>query len=167
MNKIFYLLVLLFSIFPLKILAHEIDVVPQKSEISQNLMSSDSNTNHSNQEIIDLSRQKWLWMAERNIESLTHLFHDKAVFVHMGATFSKLEELNVIQNGYIQYKHAEIYETSVRFIGNTAILLNRIRMDSIVDGREVSNPFQVTEIYIKENEVWKLGSLSFTRLVTH
>ena len=55
----------------------------------------------------------------------------------------------------------------MRFIGNTAILLNRIRMDSIVDGKEVSNPFQVTEVYVKSNGDWKLGSLSFTRLVTH
>lgn len=119
------------------------------------------------QEIADLSKKKWLWMSECNLDELTKLFHDDAVFVHMGATFSKAQELDVIKTGYIQYKHAEIFESSVRFIGNTAILLNRIRMDSIVDGKEVSNPFQVTEVYVKSNGDWKLGSLSFTRLVTH
>ncbi|MBN5019683.1 nuclear transport factor 2 family protein [Stenotrophomonas maltophilia] len=119
------------------------------------------------QEIIDLSRQKWLWMSQRNLDELSKLFHDEAVFVHMGATFSKAQELDVIKSGYIQYKHAEIFETSVRFIGDTAILLNRIRMDSIVDGKEVSNPFQVTEVYVKNGGAWTLGSLSFTRLVTH
>ncbi|MCX7876990.1 MAG: hypothetical protein N2321_12610 [Melioribacteraceae bacterium] len=35
-----------------------------------------------------------------------------------------------------------------------------------VGGREVTNPFIVTEVYIKENNNWKLGSLSFTRLLT-
>jgi Uncharacterized homolog of gamma-carboxymuconolactone decarboxylase subunit len=46
----------------------------------------------------------------------------------------------VIKSGNIQYTHAEIFETSVRFIGNTAILLNRIRLDAVVGGNEVSNP---------------------------
>lgn len=117
------------------------------------------------QEITELSRNKWRWMAERNVDELSKLVHADAVFVHMGATFSKDQELDVIRSGRIQYRHAEIFETSVRFIGQTAIFLNRIRMDSVVDGNEVSNPFQVTEVYVNEGSGWKLGSMSFTRLV--
>jgi hypothetical protein len=66
----------------------------------------------------------------------------------------------------IQYKTAEIQETSVRFIGSTAILLNRIRLTAVVGGNEVINPFVVTEVYVQQNGTWKLGSLSFTRLLT-
>ena len=29
-------------------------------------------------------------------------------------------------------------------------------------GNEVVNPFLVTEVYIKENATWKMGSLSFS-----
>lgn len=54
----------------------------------------------------------------------------------------------------------------MRFIGNTAIVLNRIRLDAVVGGNEVSNPFVVTEVYVRENGKWKLGSISFTRLLT-
>jgi len=53
----------------------------------------------------------------------------------------------------------------VRFLGNTAILLNRIRLDAVVGGNEVSNPFIVTEVYVQQNGKWRLGSLSFTRLL--
>ena len=35
-------------------------------------------------EIIDLSREKWRWMSERQVEALSALFHQRAVFVHMG-----------------------------------------------------------------------------------
>src|SRR3970282_1002659 len=76
------------------------------------------------QEIIDLSREKWRWMAERQVDSLAVLFHEKAVFVHMGGTMSRDQELNVIRSGRIHYKHAEILEASVRLIGTTAIVFS-------------------------------------------
>ncbi len=122
--------------------------------------------NPATQEILDLSKTKWRWMSERNVDSLAALFDDQAVFVHMGGTMSRSQELEVIRSGGIQYKHAEIFETSVRFIGTTAILLNRIRLDAVVGGNEVTNPFMVTEVYVQQNGTWKLGSLSFTRLLT-
>jgi hypothetical protein len=118
------------------------------------------------QEIRDLSKTKWRWMSERKVDSLAALFDDQAVFVHMGGTMSRNQELEVIRSGGIQYKHAEIFETSVRFIGSTAILLNRIRLDAVVGGNEVTNPFMVTEVYVQQNGTWRLGSLSFTRLLT-
>lgn len=121
------------------------------------------------QEVISLSKEKWRWMSERNVDSLAALFHDEAVFVHMGGTMSKKQELEVIRSGGIHYKHAEIQEVSVRFIGTTgttAILLNRIRLVAVVGGNEVTNPFVVTEVYVQQGGTWKLGSLSFTRLLT-
>lgn len=117
------------------------------------------------QEIVRVSKTKWRWMAAREVDSLNALFHEKAVFVHMGGNMTKEQELNVIKSGGIQYKQAEIQETSVQFIGTTAILLNKIRLTAIVGGNEVINPFTVTEIYIRLNGEWKLGSLSFTRLL--
>ena len=51
------------------------------------------------QEVIHLSKEKWRWMSERKVDSLATLFHEKAVFVHMGATMSKDQELDVILSG--------------------------------------------------------------------
>lgn len=117
------------------------------------------------QEIINLSKEKWQWMADKKVDSLAILFHDKAVFVHMGGSWGKEAELNVIKSGGIWYKKADIHEVSVNIIGSTAILLNRITLLAVVGGNEVTNPFEVTEVYIKEGNNWKLGSLSFTRLL--
>lgn len=116
-------------------------------------------------EIMHLSQEKWRWMAERNVEALNTLFAEKAVFVHMGGNMTKEQELDVIKSGRIQYKHAEIQETSVQFIDNTAILLNKIRLDAVVGGNEVSNPFVVTEVYVQQGDKWILGSMSFTKLL--
>ena len=117
------------------------------------------------QEIITLSKDKWQWMSDKNVDALTKLFHEKAMFVHMGGSWGTGQELNIIKSGGIWYKKADIQDVSVKFIDNTAILLNRITLLAIVGGNEVTNPFMVTEVYVKENNNWKLGSLSFTKLI--
>ena len=118
------------------------------------------------QEIIQLSKDKWQWMADKNVDRLTPLFDAKSVFVHMGGSWGKTQEVNVIKSGGIWYKKADIHEVSVNIIGNTAILLNKITLLAVVGGNEVSNPFIVTEVYVKEKSKWVLGSLSFTKLIT-
>jgi len=117
------------------------------------------------QELINLSKQKWQWMADKDVESLNELFHENAMFVHMGGTMNKEQELNTIRSGGIHYKYADIQETSVQFVGTTAIILDKIRLTAIVGGNEVVNPFVVTEVYVLIDGKWKLGSLSFTRLL--
>lgn len=123
-----------------------------------------ANRSKAEQELLDLSRAKWRWMSERKLDTLAALFHDDVVFVHMSRTLSKSQELEVIRSGDIQYKNAEIQEASVKVIGTTAILLNKIRLDAVVRGNVAINPFVVTEVYVQQNGAWKLGSLSFTRL---
>lgn len=118
------------------------------------------------QEIINLSKEKWQWMADKKADVLDNLFLEKAMFVHMGGSWGKEQEVNIIKNGFIWYKKADIHEVTVNIFDNTAILLNRITLIAVVGGNEVTNPFMVTEVYIKQNGGWKLGSLSFSHLLT-
>ena len=117
------------------------------------------------QEIINLSKQKWNWMADKNVDSLNRVFDDKCMFIHMGGTWGKIQELATIKDGGIWYKKAEIYAVVVNMFGNTAILLNDIDLVAVVGGNEVVNPFMVTEVYLKENGKWKMGSLTFSHLM--
>jgi hypothetical protein len=118
------------------------------------------------QEIIRLSKDKWEWMADKDVDKLDGLFHEKSMFVHMGGSWGKEREMQIIESGGIWYKKADIHEVSVKIIDNTAILLNRIDLLAEVGGNEVTNPFEVTEVYVKQDGSWKLGSLSFTRLMS-
>lgn len=129
-------------------------------------VNSQQTTSNADQEIINLSKKKWQWMADKNADSLAVLFHEKSVFVHMGGSWGKEQEVNIIRSGGIHYKKADIHEVSVKIIDNTAILLNRITLLAVVGGNEVTNTFMVTEVYIKEKGKWSLGSLSFTKLMT-
>lgn len=138
-----------------------------KLSSAQSIQDSTSKRNYtkSEQEVLDLSKTKWQWMADKKTDALSPLFHEQSMFVHMGGSWGKEQEINVIKSGGIWYKKAEIYSASVNIIGNTAILLNDIDLVAVVGGNEVINPFMVTEVYIKEAGKWKLGSLTFSRLM--
>ncbi|WP_316784543.1 nuclear transport factor 2 family protein [Pedobacter frigiditerrae] len=114
------------------------------------------------QEILDLSKAKWLWMADKKVDTLNAFFVDKAMFVHMSGKWDKARELEVIKSGSIWYKKAEVYSASVNILGNTAIVLNDLDLLAVVGGNEVINPFMVTEVYLKENGKWRLAQLTFS-----
>jgi len=116
-------------------------------------------------DIINLSKKKWEWMADKNVDSLEVLFDEKSMFVHMGGSWGKEQEINVIESGGIWYKKAEVYSVVVNMFGNTAILLNDIDLEAVVGGNTVTNPFMVTEVYIKQKGKWLMCSLTFSRLM--
>lgn len=118
-------------------------------------------------EITELSKKKWQLMADKNADSLAVLFHDKAKFVHMGGTWGKDREVDIIRSGFIHYKKADIHEVMVEVLNeNTVILWNRITLLAVVGENEVTTPFMVTEVYVKQNDEWKLADLTFSKLLT-
>jgi len=133
--------------------------------VQSSAQQANENVGAAEQEVINLSKQKWIWMADKNADSLNVLFEEKSMFVHMGGSWGKSQEINVIKSGGIWYKKAEVYSVIVNIIGNTAILLNDIDLLAVVGGNEVINPFMVTEVYIKENGKWRMGSLTFSKLM--
>jgi hypothetical protein len=114
------------------------------------------------QEVIQLSKQKWEWMAEKNITKLEPLFDNKSKFVHMSGTWKKDEELDIIKTGKIWYKNAKIHYATVEIFKKTAIVWNRITLEAIVRGSEVVTEFTVTEVYQKQDKNWKLLALTFS-----
>ncbi len=61
---------------------------------------------------------------------------------------------------------APVKARDLGILGSTDILLNKIVLVAVVGGNEVTNPFVVTEVYVQDGSTWKLGSMSFTRLLT-
>ncbi len=115
------------------------------------------------QDIMELSKAKWTWMAEKNVDTLRTLFHDKSKFVHMSGSWKKERELEIIESGSIWYKNAEVHDVAVEVFGeNTAVLWNRITLTAHVRGNDVENEFTVTEFYQKEGDDWKLLDLTFS-----
>ncbi len=113
-------------------------------------------------EIKALSLAKWQWMADKDIAKLSPLFHPQAKFVHMSGTWNTPRELEIIQSGSIWYKKADVKDTAIEIVGNTALVWNRITLHAVVGGNEVSTEFTVTEVYQREGTAWQLLALTFS-----
>lgn len=50
-------------------------------------------------------------------------------------------------------------------IHDTAIVYSRLRLLAVVGSNEVTNPFSVTEVYVRSGDRWQLASMAFTRLL--
>ncbi len=114
------------------------------------------------QDLLALSKEKWRWMADKDVEKLSTLFDDKSKFVHMSGTWKKDEELEIIKTGSIWYKNAEVHDSAVELFDNTAIVWNRITLTAVVRGSDVVTEFTVTEVYKKEKKKWMLLALTFS-----
>lgn len=117
------------------------------------------------EEIVKLSKDKWQWMADKDVNKLTDLFHNESKFVHMSGSWKKERELEIIESGSIWYKNADVHDVALEVFGDdTAVLWNRITLLAHVRGDDVSNEFTVTEFYIKEGEDWQLINLTFSKV---
>lgn len=114
------------------------------------------------QELVNLSKDKWQWMADKNVDKLAPLFHDESKFVHMSGTWKKEEELEIIKTGSIWYKNADVKDVAVELIEDTAILWSRITLTANVRGNDVMTEFTVTEVFKKQKKDWKLLALTFS-----
>lgn len=114
------------------------------------------------QEIAELPRTKWQWMADKNVDELADLFHDRSRFVHMSGTWGKEAEVEIIRSGSIHYRQADIHDVVVEVFGDTAVLWNRITLHAMVRGNEATTEFTVTEIYQKAEDDWKLLDMTFS-----
>ncbi len=114
------------------------------------------------QELVNLSKDKLQWMADKNVEKLAPLFHDESKFVHMSGTWKKDEELEIIKTGRIWYKKAEVKDVAVELFDDTAIVWSRITLNAVVGGNDVTTEFTVTEVYKKKRKEWKLLDLTFS-----
>ncbi|MCX2740113.1 nuclear transport factor 2 family protein [Pontibacter anaerobius] len=124
-------------------------------------VATTSRTN-AEEQVINLSKDKWQWMADKNVDKLAKLFHDKSKFVHMSGTWKKNQELDIIKTGSIWYKEADIHDVAVEITDDVAVLWNRITLTAVVRGNDAKNEFTVTEVYKKQGDSWVLLAMTFS-----
>jgi hypothetical protein len=124
--------------------------------------SADAQTAAAEQEVTQLSKDKWQWMADKAVDKLAPLFHDRAKFVHMSGTWKKDEELEIIRSGSIWYKKADVHDVAVEVFDSTAVVWSRITLQAVVRGADVVTEFTVTEVFQRQGTAWKLLDLTFS-----
>jgi hypothetical protein len=130
---------LLTGLFLFTMIAQSLDAQQSQQPPTETIKTA-ANPTPEQKEVIDLSKTKWDWMADKKVDLLETLFDDNAMFTHMGGTWGKARELSTIKSGGIWYKKAVVYAVDARIFGNAAIVLEDIDLQAAVGEHEVTNP---------------------------
>ena len=117
------------------------------------------------QPFADLSQRIWDLMAQKDAETLKDIFHPNAMFVHMGGYWDCAQELMTIGQGWIHYKHAEVYGVDVKNINdNNWAVYSTIKLDAALGSGDhvITTPFFVTQTFTLEDGKWWMTSMVFT-----
>lgn len=117
------------------------------------------------QPFADLSQHIWDLMAAKDADALRDIFHPNAMFVHMGGYWGCEQELATIGQGWIHYKHAEVYGVDVKQINeDNWTVYSTIKLDAALGGSDnvVTTPFFVTQTFTREDGQWRLTAMVFT-----
>lgn len=122
------------------------------------------NKSQESQKFLDLSKQIWDFMATKDAESLKKIFHLNSMFVHMGGYWGSEQELNIIGQGFIHYKKADVSRVEAKKINdNNWAVYSTIVLDAVLGGNNtVTTPFFVTQTFTLENGTWWLTAMAFT-----
>src|SRR5699024_10750565 len=116
------------------------------------------------EKVVEISDKIWRAIQTEETDAVIELVHPAPMFVHMGITLSRDDEINVIEERGIVYKEIDFQEKTIKEMESVVILLNKLKLTAVVNGEEVTNPFVVTEVYTKDGENLRLASLSYTRI---
>ncbi|WKZ58971.1 MAG: nuclear transport factor 2 family protein [Cyclobacteriaceae bacterium] len=116
--------------------------------------------------ILNLSKQKFVWLIEKQRDSLDLLLDDRLMYIHSnGWTQSKVEVFDDIQSGKLVYKQIDVEAIQVRLYGNTAIVTGTGRFQGSREDKEFDLPLSYTEVYVKEGKRWVLVSRHANRML--
>ena len=117
-------------------------------------------------EILNLAKDMFRWEVEGKFDSLANLFDDKLVIVNSSGTVrSKNEYLVDFESGKPVHNSIDVQQASASIVGTTAIVWGRgIFVVSINDNKSTFN-LSYMEVFMKEDQGWKLIALHASRLV--
>ena len=114
--------------------------------------------------VLEVSKKLWEATMRQDVTMLSEIIDPKANFVHMGITFNAEQEIKVVGSGEIVYKNIQFDKTESVDFGKIVIVYTKMILDAEVQGKDVTNPFVVTEVYLDTDVGYKLASLSYTRI---
>ncbi len=117
------------------------------------------------QELLHLSERKFVWMINKQLDSLEVMLDDKVMYTHSnGWTESKPEVLGNLKSGRLVYKNVQVQEVSVRLYKSTAIVTGTGKFSGINNGNAFDLSLRYTEVYVLKKKKWLLASRHANRM---
>ena len=118
-----------------------------------------------NEELLALSQRVWNAMEQDDEEGMRACTDPDCNFVHIGITCKLDKEIGFYTSGAFQPTDITFHSKRAEVFGSTGVVLTDCDYSLLLDGKETTHHFMVTEVYAQENKSWKLVTFSFTALV--
>ena len=116
------------------------------------------------EKVLEVSRKIWDALAKDDTAVLKQYIHEDALFVHMGVTLKRDDEIDYMQKGIIVPQNVDFEESTVKDFGSAIVVLNKVKVTALVHGKEAINPFVVTEVYQNHKGELQLISWAYTKI---
>ena len=118
-----------------------------------------------NDELLALSERFWNAMEHADEAGMRACADPACNFVHIGITCKLDKEIAFYTSGTFQPTRITVHNKSAELFENTGIVLTDCDYSLLLDGKETTHHFMVTEVYARSESGWKLVTFSFTALV--
>ena len=110
-------------------------------------------------QINNLHLQKFRWLVEKKLDSLTTLLHNDVFYIHSnGWQESKTEVMANIQSGKLTYNDVKVHESKVRILEKTAVVTGKGTFYVSLEGKSSEFNLFYTEVYVMTDAGIKLIS---------
>ncbi len=115
--------------------------------------------------VLETSRQFWDAMEHADEAGMREIADPACQFVHIGVTAGLEQEIKFYTDGLFQPTDITFHSQKATLFGDTAIVLTDCDYSLLLNGKETTHHFAVTEVYVQRDDSWRLIQFSFTALV--
>lgn len=115
--------------------------------------------------VLETSKKFWRFMEEADEAGMRSIADPNCQFVHIGITCGLEQEIAFYTSGTFKPTNIEFNNQQVNVYGQTAVVITDCVYALLLDGKETSHHFAVTEVYTLQQKICQLVQFSFTALV--
>jgi hypothetical protein len=115
-------------------------------------------------EVLEVSRAKFNWLVNKNIDSLQFVLDDRLTYIHSnGWVQSKKELIDDLLSEKLTYDKIEVLESTVRLYSKSAVVTGKGKFVASLSGTTNTFDLTYTETYVLQKREWKLVSRHASR----
>ena len=117
------------------------------------------------EELLKISENFWDAMEHADEAGMRVCADPECNFVHIGVTCKLDQEIDFYTSGAFRPTGITFHNKTAEVFDSTGIVLTDCDYSLLLDGKETTHHFMVTEVYAQREGSWKLVTFSFTALV--
>lgn len=115
--------------------------------------------------VLEASKKFWTAMESADELGMRAIADENCNFVHIGITCKLDDEIKFYTSGTFKPTEIKFNNQKVDIFNETAVVITDCVYSLLLDGKETSHHFAVTEVYHHYEANWKLVTFTFTALV--